>query len=165
MRDEILKGQCAICKTVINGHASPIIPDYLCLDCDDHNWVTGKNPKRVMALEYPTGVLEDMPPFVVLEGVIQARRAALEKLAADYWGNMGFIVSYCPENMTLDKWVMFLRLLGMQATVTRQAPRPHYMGYEKIIFSMFELPGIHDPYVFASEKWKNGSVVPGKKES
>ena len=87
MRDHILKGQCAICKTVINGHASPIIPNYLCLDCDTFNWVTGSNLKKVIALEYPTGILEDVAP-----------------------------------------------------------------------------PGIHDPYVFATQKWKDGSVIPGKKE-
>ena len=164
MRDHILKGQCAICKTVINGHASPIIPNYLCLDCDTYNWVTGSNLKKVIALEYPTGILEDVAPFVALEGVIMSRRPALEKLASEYWGNWGFVVAYCPEEMRLDKWVTFLKLLGMNTTTTKERPRIDYMGYEKIIFSMLDLPGIHDPYVFASHKWKDGSVIPGKKE-
>jgi hypothetical protein len=154
MRDTIIAGQCAVCKTVIaDDYFTGVsrVPKYLCLECNDMR-MNGGRPTTLIALEYPTGVLEDVAPYVFYKSYPASRRYVLECDARKYWHDKGYEVAYCPEQMRLDKWVTFLGLLGFDVTTTRQEPLDDYKGYERVILALFDYVPSDSPYAFTKRE-------------
>ena len=150
MRDTIVGGQCAVCKTVITDDyfaGVSRVPKYLCAECDTMR-MGEHRPTTLIALEYPSGVLEDVAPYVYYKSHPASRRYVLECDARTYWHDKGFEVAYCPEDMRLNRWVMFLQLLGFDVTTTREEPIEDYKGYERVIFGLHNYVPADSPYAF-----------------